>query len=895
MSKALKQEFFRWVRSLNPESLDSSQTKLLNLLISHFDTIKSVGIGGGARAHKIGKLIQEYHASLPESLPDLNVSQEKAQDRIDHIDELIIGPFRGFTHKEKFTFRKKYAFLYGPNGSGKSSFCEGLEYALLGDIEEASAKRIKLQEYIRNTEENWADIPEAYTVNHNGKKKKIQQDQSLYRFAFIEKNRIDKFARLAASSPGQQKDRIATLFGLDAFSTFVDGFTENFDGRYILLEPIIGKAFENEQKDYTTNIARQKQIDDDLKEVESKIKTLIQELNQPEVTSIEDAESALIGTDGVSGKINQLQKDKAKQIPNDIDRNSLDQLLPSVSKAQNLLVELENDLAGLRNNSSKINFKDLYSVLTAISVSPDGNPSLCPACKTPLSQVKMNPFANARNELKKLNELAGLQDRIPSNARSLSRIVKETIDLIQIIENDAKKACQQEQPFPVLTKFEYTNIEAIPSWFQKLRQELVSLSETQTLVNSTKNSIQRYNNELAKKRSQHCAIDNEITKYQRFNNRRVELLNKQKYFLEERTKIGTQITHFRECNSEKIAQVEAEKKSIEINKKFLEAYKTTLFQLKEYRNSLPQILSSGLSEKTREYYNIINAHDPEFERLQFLSLPNVVKDKIRIIFTGEEIIKDALHVLSEGHIKVLGLSILLAKALHEQSGFIVFDDVVNAIDDDHRNGIVDLLITHPDLTNKQQIITCHGEQFINKLEHKLGASRVSKEVNRYQFYPVDSIAERGVKPSTGDAKHYLVQAREQFDRNSLKDAATKCRQAVESLSEMLWKKLGKEKNINLTVKMRAPGVRPDLYTVVGSLTKELKNIDKESVSYKAFLELKERYPWSILNKGVHEQSDLPEFERTDINSVIQLIETLDEEILGAKFTTRASTKQPNTA
>ncbi|MBN2259854.1 MAG: AAA family ATPase [Clostridiales bacterium] len=30
--------------------------------------------------------------------------------------------------------------MYGPNGSGKSSFCEGLELALFGDVEEARGK-----------------------------------------------------------------------------------------------------------------------------------------------------------------------------------------------------------------------------------------------------------------------------------------------------------------------------------------------------------------------------------------------------------------------------------------------------------------------------------------------------------------------------------------------------------------------------------------------------------------------------------------------------------------------------------------------------------------------------------------------------------------------------------
>ena len=52
---------------------------------------------------------------------------------------------------------------------------------------------------------------------------------------------------------------------------------------------------------------------------------------------------------------------------------------------------------------------------------------------------------------------------------------------------------------------------------------------------------------------------------------------------------------------------------------------------------------------------------------------------------------EALQVLSEGHIKILGLSILLAKAVHDNLNFIIFDDIVNAIDDDHRNGVADLL------------------------------------------------------------------------------------------------------------------------------------------------------------------------------------------------------------
>jgi hypothetical protein len=380
-------------------------------------------------------------------------------------------------------------------------------------------------------------------------------------------------------------------------------------------------------------------------------------------------------------------------------------------------------------------------------------------------------------------------------------------------------------------------------------------------------------------------IDIEIQKYQDLNKRSVELTSKKKGLSEEKKWIEKSLRAFTEANAKKIDEITTEKKLVKILTKFCDAHIWLVSNLKRYRDILPQNLSSGLCEKVVEYYNLINSHDPEFERLESLSLPSVAGDKINLRFIGEDTQKDALHVLSEGHIKVLGLSILLAKSVHEELGFLIFDDIVNAIDDDHRSGIVELLLTHPDFSEKQQIITCHGEQFINKLEHRLGASSTSKEVKRYRFYPVDAIGERGVKVSTGDAKHYLLQAKDAYEINALKDAASKCRLAIESIAETLWKKLGIEKNISLTVKMRAPGARPDLSTVVDSLIKVLKETDQESAAYVTFSSLKNKYPWSILNKGTHEQDNLPEFERTDIDSVLKLLETLEQEINKIKFAT----------
>ncbi len=47
--------------------------------------------------------------------------------------------------------------------------------------------------------------------------------------------------------------------------------------------------------------------------------------------------------------------------------------------------------------------------------------------------------------------------------------------------------------------------------------------------------------------------------------------------------------------------------------------------------------------------------------------------------------------MSEGHIRCLGLAILVAKNVKLNCPVLIFDDAVNAIDDEHRGGIRDTL------------------------------------------------------------------------------------------------------------------------------------------------------------------------------------------------------------
>ncbi len=656
MSSAVKQEFFRWIENLNSSKLTEIECKLLNLLINHFDTLAPLTTvrGSNNRAAKINELIQKHHATLSNEFPDILSQRTDSSKKSDRITELKIGPFRGFAIGESFSFDKKYTFMYGPNGSGKSSFCEGLEYALLGRIEEANAKRIAINEYIRNTQNNFLTTPIAYTVNSTGQKVQIPQNESLYRFAFVEKNRIDGFARITATTASTQKDRIATLFGLDAFSSFVDGFTNDFE-KYITLTNAKAEAFKTESQKYEDDKKRIVEIDSELSENVKNIELLIKEVAQKGVESADDLKLFLNGTDGVSGHIGELQRKKTEQIPDDLKTKSLDTLQSVLLKINTSLKSFNIELDRLKDLSSDVNFKDLYSAIESISSIPDADLSHCPACKTPIAKVLVNPFENAKTELDKLSNLSELQKRVSECGTLISKDVRSVISTIKTVHELGKSSGYKGSLLTVLTEFVFDNIESIGNWKPVLESELLGIGKQTSQIEAIRASVSVHNTELSEKRRFQKAVNSELKKYQEFNTRLIELTANEKKLAEEKTTNKKAVDDFTKANATKLKQIEDENKRITINQQYADAYKRLIQQLKLTRNQLPAKLSAGLSEKVKEYYNTINAHDPEFELFDSLTLPAKAGAKIEIKFKGDSRTHDALHILSEGHIKVLGL------------------------------------------------------------------------------------------------------------------------------------------------------------------------------------------------------------------------------------------------
>ncbi len=263
-------------------------------------------------------------------------------------------------------------------------------------------------------------------------------------------------------------------------------------------------------------------------------------------------------------------------------------------------------------------------------------------------------------------------------------------------------------------------------------------------------------------------------------------------------------------------------------------------------------------------------------------MPDAQSEKLIIIFKDGSR-AEALQVLSEGHIKILGLSILLAKAVHNKLHFIVFDDIVNAIDDDHRNGVADLLMNHTDFSDIQIILSTHGDQFIVKLQDKLGKSRYNKAAITYKFIPADSLIERGVVAEYSDAKAPLDAAEKKYAENEIKDSASKCRQAMECIAYNLWNVIAKTPNGMISVGLRSPKAIPDLSSIIEALIKKTNKMEGMEDIHTELICLKQDNNWRVLNKGTHYEDEQKEFERSEVKNVIEHLNKLDDLVRNVKI------------
>ena len=868
MYEIAKHEFTKWERLLQDGELSKYEKTLLSQINDNFDEIATVGTARGARSKLLGEKIRALKNQTVDNIASL-VEKKVNQDKIEHIESLSVENFRGFGTIQTFEFKSKYTFFHGPNGSGKTSFCEAPEYSTLGMIEEATARNIPIEKYILHTGQKKIQKPIMICKYSSGKVTQCIPDYNAYRFGFIEKNRIEGFSHIGASSAKTQTERIAALFGLSEFQEFVKGFSNTIDEKYLSITPVVQEQYKQALQ-VEENLNKQiKTLEEEINPITGELKSLIEKISGGKISSYEEAEKLL--SDPENGLIISQTKacnDNKKQV---VELHDIEDLSKQINSIMSCLENIQRCNLEILSDVKSINLSELYKAIINIEKSDK-----CPACHTPLKNVVINPFENAKAELEKLKKIEDAKKEVNENASS---VVYQYENILKVIAELSKTDLFSAIDFKILDDkhLQTSEVERMTSDVMSVYRELSNLAALLNRKENVEAKIVEYN-EAAKKHNKN--FDDKLVEVQKLHKQLVQLNSDITAKKETINKWKIQIQNGKEKIKELKDKIDKENEDIKFNIEMVTAYNGLVKRLNEYVLKLPIEMSSNLSEKIKTYYNQINEDDADFELIEELKLPIAPSEKI-IIKMNDGIEQDALQILSEGHVKILGLSILLAKAVYEESKFIIFDDIVNSVDDDHRDGVAKLLITNQDFANMQMILTCHGELFVSKLEDYVSEK---KDMVRYMFLPADSLEERGVFIKYQDSSIPLETAHEKYNEGNLKDSAAKCRQAVECITGKLWKKLSAHINGGISVQIRSINNGPDLYNVTtalyGATAKGFVGI--EEIHNDLGL-LKDKSMWSVLNKGAHIDDKIPEFTRPEIKKLLDLLEKLAKEVDNLKI------------
>ena len=868
------------MKTLSADGVTDNVRKLANIISKHLNQLTPLGTAQGKRAQKIVELAKQEMNTVSADISIESNFQQTDYKKVTRLKELKVGPFSGFAKEEIFDLDSQIVLIYGPNGTGKSSFCEALEYGLLGSVLEAESKRFtKAEDYLKNAHTRRFSPPVIYTKTSDSNSQPISANEALFRFCFVEKNRIDNFSRIAAHAPARQTELISTLFGLDVFNDFVKGFTASLDSKYIDLVGI--KKTELNSKKITIEGDKQT-IDTNTAALES-LAEEEQALADSYQKDIKFTDFVIaLGTSEQPGEIQRLEGEQEKPAPVISGLKSTD-LKESREKLEGVVTNLLTKEDELAKCSEGLSYKKLYqAVIELTSVSKES----CPACETPLSNAKENPFQRAEKGLTELEHLNNLEQE-----RDTLR-TEQQVALKEIYEK-LKKVCETLQSQTDQTATTYLQNFLVSSetllntsWWSRLIQGDDKNISGWTILEEHIQALELKDADISQALQAREKQKESLKGLRALSDKAIALISRRTTLEEAVAKANNAIADFEETNKTLIENVEKEEITVRQNKEIAEAYSTFIELISEYRLTLPGQLLADLGDRTVELYNAFNRSDANGDLLAKLRLPTTSGERIEISFkSNPDSYFDALHVLSEGHIRCVGLAILLAKNLKEECPLLIFDDPVNAIDDDHREAIRRSLFEDEHFKNKQIILTCHGEEFFKDIQNLLGAE-VVKTSKRYTFLPQSGDKHIQIDFQSSP-RNYVLAAQEHLKKLECRDALAAARRALEVLTNKVWHYVSKHGDGNLSIKLRSSKAPIELRNLAEQLKsrlsqKEFIHVGKDSIQkpINKLLGLDgDSREWRYLNKGTHDESDKAEFDRVAIGEIVTSLAELDNALV----------------
>lgn len=757
--------------------------------------------------------------------------------------------------------------------SGKTSLCEALELAMLGSVEEGAQKRITAERYFTNVHEGRYTLPVLTASDRGGQPIPITADADAYRFCFIEKNRIDNFSRIAAKPAGEKTELIATLFGMDSFNDFVGHFNDSMDG-LLTLQGLKQRELTNKRaalaQDISTVNGEQVALQG-FSQVEANYATAY-------AAGLTYASLlAMIGTPQVPGRLQEINAVLDTSAP-PVWGVSSSALLAAYQAADTAETVLEEAVATLANKTGEVSFQSLYtSVLGVQAASPDN----CPACGTPLRgsyHALHDPYvkaSSALNQLRELGELQARQTKALANRDAASRSLA-----VELSSFAQRVGATPTSGAPVQRYVANPHVNYGIAWWKygyapdesgkSLAQQAIDWAVDLERSDATARQAIAGRQQLIQERDRLVKVSIDAATFASQRQTAAEAV----------AAARARIAVFEAANVNLIEAAEREGDEVSRDTRIKAAYDQFLIRLRQYRADLPGTLMAGLNTLAMELYNSFNQRDLDADKLQALHLPVSGDGRIEVLFRGASARKvDALHVLSEGHVRCLGLAILLAKALSIRTPVIVFDDAINAIDTEHREGIRETIFQSDRFAKTQIIVTCHSNEFIKDIQNHVPTNQWIC----YYFMPHIGDFHPRVAGNQNN-QNYLTNARSALNRGNARDALGSARQALEMLTGRVWKWLGKCDQGMLTVKLAGAGAEPALRNLCESIRARLREAttfahpDKAPVAEALGVILgipEASLVWLYLNKGTHEEANRDDFDAAVVERVVQTLEAID--------------------
>lgn len=620
---------------------------------------------------------------------------------------LQVKNFRGFgelSSDDKGTylsFSKMKNIFYAPNGGGKSSLCEALEYATTGNIKESERRKTKVKQYITRG-------AGKCVINLLNKDKNPVARSLTWSGCFIDRNRLQEFSLLGSKDTGSvESDVIATLFGLEEFQDVISRFVkpDNFNlGSFLL--PDYSETIINIEQEQAVLIQERTNNAKSLADLNSQVcNHLGLQINQQYAVRSRFKRLAKLA----ELKIRKAERLKLAEAPIVVP---LQRICRAAGIARRLLQKKDKIEVELLQKATAVNYQVIYEALHSIESIEAGD--ICPACSTPLHLTVENPFEKARRELQMMGALKQLKIANHSNQK---RIVQMAVGITTCFANIDKNI-----RIGMPCNIPLTDLKSVVDEFNTAtNRDLIALQLLQELINLISENLPAlglYIKSCKIKSDEFSRINVEIT---HLEEQALALQQKQEMLRGLFTNKKALQQEFIDAG-QKITEITARRLAIKVSTANSTRFNSFINQLQsEYGNLYRDVLKykldleksriAGIESKATEYYKKINQHDYEHECIDSLCFKKISENyRIKLSRSGGGFL-DAFAVLSEGHLRVLGLSLLLAMAEKNNLPLIVFDDVVNAIDSDHRSNIIDLFFSDHYLRHTQMIVTTHDRLF----------------------------------------------------------------------------------------------------------------------------------------------------------------------------------------